>query len=183
MDRNKKKLIIELVAYLFFGVMTTVVALVTYFVILWLGEHALNIDPSSGGFYGIRIAAQILQWVFAVLFAFFTNKKWVFTTADKNVSTWKQLAAFSGSRLVTLGMDTAITLGTVALLQGFNYTPVTLNVVIKFSLTADVIAKIAAAVVVIIANYILSKIFVFRSAKTPDGKTATPKNPDNPSFS
>ena len=166
MDQNKKKLIIELVAYLFFGVMTTVVALVTYFVILWLGEHALGIDPNSGGFYGIRVAAQILQWVFAVLFAFYTNKKWVFTSAETSVSTWRQLATFSSSRLLTLGFDTAITFGTVALLQAVNYQEIEFNFIIKLPITADLISKVAASVVVIILNYIFSKLFVFKNKKS-----------------
>ena len=100
MDQNKKKVIKELVSYLFFGVMTTVVGLVSYFAILWLGESALKIDPEDGGFYSVRITAQILQWVFAVLFAFYTNKKWVFTSADKDVNTWKQ----SVDRVITYGM-------------------------------------------------------------------------------
>ena len=165
MDQNKKKLIKELIAYLFFGVMTTVVALVTYFVILWLGEHAFKIDPSSGGFYAIRIAAQILQWVFAVLFAFYTNKKWVFTSAETNVSTWKQLLTFSSSRLVTLGFDTAITFGTVALLQAVGYTAIEFNFIIKIAITADLISKIAASVVVIVLNYVFSKLFVFKNKK------------------
>jgi len=165
LDDKKKKALLEIFAYVFFGVLTTVVSMVTYFVIIWMGERMLSLDPNSGSFYAVRVVAQILQWVFAVLFAFYTNKKWVFTSADQNVSTWKQLLTFSGSRLVTLGMDTAVTLGAVAILQGTSYETVEMNFIIKIPLTADVIAKIAAAVVVIIANYILSKLFVFRSAK------------------
>jgi len=148
-----------------------VVALVTYFAILWLGENALGLDPDEGGFYAVRMAAQILQWVFAVLFAFYTNKKWVFTSADKNVNTWKQLLTFSSSRLVTLGFDTVITFGTVALLQAVNYTEIEFNFIIKLPITADLISKIAASVVVIILNYVFSKLFVFKSKKT-DSETS-----------
>ena len=170
MDQNKKKVLKELISYLFFGVMTTVVGLVTYFAILWLGEHALSIDPEDGKFYAVRITAQILQWVFAVLFAFYTNKKWVFTSADQDVNTWKQLLTFSSSRLVTLGFDTVITFGTVALLQAANYTPFEFNFIIKLPITADLISKIAAAVVVIILNYVFSKLLVFKNKKPETDK-------------
>ena len=169
LDTKNKKALWELVTYVFFGILTSVVSMVTYFVILWMGESVFMLSPEDGRFYAVRIAAQILQWVFAVLFAFYTNKKWVFTSADKNVSTWKQLVTFSGSRLVTLGLDTLITLGTVALLHGTEYTGIEINFIIKFTLSADIIAKILASVVVIIANYVFSKLFVFRSTKKADG--------------
>lgn len=172
LDTKNKKALWELVTYVFFGILTSVVSMVTYFVILWFGESMLAIDPDDGRFYAIRVTAQILQWVLAVLFAFYTNKKWVFTSADKKVSTWKQLVTFSGSRLVTLGFDTVITLGTVAILQGVNYAGIEIDFIIKFTLSADIIAKILASVVVIVANYVFSKLFVFRSAKSDDGKFA-----------
>ena len=170
MDQNKKKVIKELISYLFFGVMTTLVGFVTYFVIIWFGEKVMNLDPEGGVFYAVRIVAQILQWVLAVLFAFFTNKKWVFTSADKDVSTWKQLVTFSSSRLVTLGFDTAITFGLVAIMNAMNYQPFTFNFIIKLSVTADVISKIVAAVVVIILNYVFSKLFVFKSKKSTENR-------------
>lgn len=171
LDEKNKKALWELITYVFFGVLTSVVSMVTYFFILWFGESVLAIDPENGSFYAVRVTAQILQWVFAVLFAFYTNKKWVFTSADKNVFTWKQLVAFSGSRLVTLGFDTVITLGTVAILQGANYVGLEIDFIIKFTLSADIIAKIVASVVVIIANYVFSKLFVFRAARSKAGKS------------
>lgn len=166
MDQDKKKVIKELVSYLFFGVMTTLVGFLTYFVIIWFGEKVLALDPEGGVFYAVRVVAQILQWVLAVLFAFFTNKKWVFTSADKDVSTWKQLVTFSSSRLVTLGFDTAITFGTVALLNAVNYQPFEFNFIIRLAVTADIISKVLAAVVVIILNYVFSKLFVFKTKRS-----------------
>lgn len=167
MEQNKKKLIKELIFYLFFGVMTTLVGFVTYFAIVWFGEKVLQLDTKSGVFYAVRVVAQILQWVLAVLFAFFTNRKWVFTSADTSVSMWKQLLSFSSSRLVTLGFDTLITFGLVAVLNALNYQPFVFNFIIKMTVTADLISKLVAAVVVIILNYVFSKFFVFK-AKKPD---------------
>ena len=159
--KNKEKLR-EIVVYLIFGVLTTAVGMGTYFGILWLGEHTLHISPDSTTFNAVRVVAQILHWVFAVLFAFFTNKKWVFTNAEDDVSTTTQLLKFSASRLATLGLDTAVTFGTVWILQALAYQTVS---IIGIPFSTDLISKIAASVVVIVTNYILSKIFVFKDKK------------------
>ena len=160
--KNKERLR-EIIVYFIFGVLTTAVGMGTYFGILLIGEHVLNISPDSTAFNAVRVVAQILQWVFAVLFAFFTNKKWVFTNADKDVSTLSQLLRFSASRLATLGLDTLLTFGTVWVLQWLDYSAVTL---VGITLSADLISKIVASAVVLISNYILSKIFVFKAKKS-----------------
>ena len=163
LKENKK--LRELIAYLIFGVLTTVVSMLIYFVILWVGEHLLALSPEGGAFYYVRIVAEILQWVGGVLFAFFTNKKWVFTEADREVSTLKQLRIFAGSRLLTLGLDALLTFGTVWLLQTAGYKEFTLTFIITLTVTADLISKIVAAVFVVISNYFISKIFVFKNKK------------------
>ena len=157
--KNKEK-IREIIVYFIFGILTTVVGMGTYFGILLLGEYALNIPPESNAFNIVRVVAQLIHWVAAVLFAYFTNKKWVFTNADNNVSTITQLTKFAASRLATLGLDTAITFGTVWLLQAFAYQSVS---IVGIQISADLISKVAASVVVIVTNYILSKIFVFKT--------------------
>ena len=162
MDQNTKSkdTLHEIAVYLLFGVLTTVVSMATYFGTLWFGESIMLISPEAAEFNLIRIAAEILQWVLAVLFAFFTNKKWVFKNADSSVSTGAQLLRFSTSRLATLGLDALITLGTVWILQALDYHDITL---LGFTVSADLIAKLAASVVVVISNYILSKLFVFKA--------------------
>ena len=164
MENNSKRkdALREIAVYLLFGVLTTVVAMVTYFGILWFGEHKLNINPDDAEFNMVRIVAEVLQWIMAVLFAFFTNKKWVFKDADTSISTGIQLLRFSSSRLATLGLDALITLGTVWLLQALSYETKTL---LGIGITADLIAKLLASVAVVISNYILSKLFVFKANK------------------
>ena len=162
MDNKRIK---EIILYLIFGVLTTVVSMATYFGILWLGESLLAIDPTEIRFYYVRLVAEILQWIFAVLFAFFTNKKWVFTDADKAVSTTKQLSVFASGRLVTLGLDAFVTFGIVWLLQTVGYKEVLINVLITFTVTADLIAKAIASVAVVISNYFISKLLVFKKSK------------------
>ena len=149
----------ELISYVFFGVVTTAVSFLVYFAILSFAEHGLSLDASSGEFYMVRLIAQILQWTAGVLVAFFTNKKWVFRSksVEKN-QTAREFFSFTASRVGTLLLDTALTLGVVWIAQTAQYQPFTF--VIEF--TADVWAKGVASVVVIVANYILSKYLVFK---------------------
>ena len=154
--------------YLVFGVLTTFVGWAVYFAVLWAwkGIFSLPVDDTNSALYitGYTVA-QVIQWVAAVLFAFFTNKKWVFTEADKNVRTSLQLVKFAGGRVVTLFIDYGVTLfaamGAAALFPSL--TAVTL-MGIEWNL-CEIGAKVVAAVIVIICNYIFSKIFVFKNKK------------------
>ena len=92
----------EIIMYLIFGVLTTVVGFGTYFAIMlgaeqiW-GEAMQN--ETHATYLAVYFAAQIIQWVAAVLFAFFTNRAWVFTDADRSEGTMgRQLVLFAGSR-------------------------------------------------------------------------------------
>lgn len=151
----------EIILYLIFGVLTTAVSFITYFLLFHVGVALIG---QAYEWY-IRAAAQILQWVAGVLFAFFTNKKYVF--GDTNTQTrhmWRKLAEFSASRVLTLVLDTVLTFGIVALLGALSYEAILLPLV-KIPLSADLIAKCVAAVFVIVGNYILSKLFVFRKSR------------------
>ena len=106
--------------------------------------------------------SSFVQNGFSLLFAFFTNRKWVFTDADKSKKILPQLVAFSGGRVVTLGLDYVITLfggmALAALIPALNSVAV-IGITLNFN---EVIAKLAAAFVVIVCNYIFSKLFVFK---------------------
>ncbi len=159
----------EILLYLLFGVMTTAVGWIVYFVVLWSWKaiFSLPVDDTSSGIYiaGYTVS-QIIQWIAAVLFAFFTNRKWVFTDADKNVSVWLQLVKFSGGRVITFFIDYLVTLfaamGAAALM------PQLTNVLLlgRAWNLCEIGAKVLAAVIVIICNYIFSKIFVFKKKKS-----------------
>ena len=149
----------EIIVYLIFGVITTAVSMGVYFAILLLAEHVGGISPSSSEFNGIRLIAQILQWVAGVLVAFFTNKKWVFNASDTtSKETARELGIFALGRVGTFGLDTVLTFGTVFVLDNMGYVP------FKFILTftSDLWSKIVASVVVIISNYVISKFLVFK---------------------
>ena len=107
MKINDKNNNAEILRYLFFGICTTAVGWIVYFTILWSAKAMLSIpteDTSSAKYLVVYSAAQIIQWSAAVIFAFYTNKKWVFTTADQERSSAKQLAVFAGGRVITFGL-------------------------------------------------------------------------------
>ena len=74
----------------------------------------------------------------------------------------RQLVLFAGSRVASLGLDIAVTYGLTLLLALWIKNP---PVLLGFSITPGIIAKVVAAVLVIIANYVLSKLFVFKAKK------------------
>lgn len=161
----------EISRYLFFGILTTLVGWEVYFALLWGGRAVFDIpadDTTSAAYIGIYTAAQIIQWVAAVLFAFYTNRKWVFTDADRSVSAISQLAVFAGGRLLTFGLDYLVTLtGTNALASLWpGLSGVYVGALERAVNLAEVISKIAAAVIVIVGNYVFSKLLVFRKKKT-----------------
>ncbi len=158
----------EIILYLAFGVMTTLVGWIVYFIMLWSWKAIFSLpaaDTSSALYIAGYSIAQVLQWIAAVLFAFFTNRKWVFTEADKNVSVMIQLAKFSGGRVVTFFVDYLVTffagMGVAALIPSLT----SILLLGKEWNLAEIGAKIIAAVIVIICNYIFSKIFVFKKKK------------------
>lgn len=158
----------EILLYLVFGVLTTVVGWAVYFAVLWTWRAVFSLpidDVSSATYLTGYTVAQVVQWVAAVLFAFFTNRKWVFTDAEKDVSVPLQLLKFSGGRVATFFIDYAVTLfgamGLTALLPA-------MTAVMLFGREwnlAEIGAKVIAAVIVIVCNYIFSKLFVFKNKK------------------
>ena len=155
----------EVAIYLLFGTLTTAVAMLTYFGVLKFGESVLSIDSTDNLFYLVRVAAELLQWIAAVAFAFFTNKFFVFTDADRDVPWLKQLLIFACGRLITLALDTMLTLGAVKLLHSAGFFSCTLELFAPLVLDADFIAKMIASVVVVITNYFISKYLVFKNKK------------------
>lgn len=124
----------EIVNYLIVGGLTTVVSLSVYFICV-----STFCDPASP----IQLqVANIISWVVAVTFAFFTNRKYVFESKSKNICA--EAGKFYISRLSTLGIDMLIMFITVTVL-GMN----------------DKLAKLIVQVVVTITNYIFSKYLVF----------------------
>ena len=125
----------EIVSYLIIGILTTVVSLVSYYLLT-----IYILDPSKA--IELQIA-NVLSWILSVTFAYFTNRKYVFRSKDKNIV--KEGIKFYSARLLTLFMDMAIMFIFVSLL-GIN----------------DKIIKLVSQVVVVVANYVISKFMVFK---------------------
>ena len=159
----------EILLYLVFGVLTTFVGMGTYFVMLWGAEQVLHIAPDASAYHAVRAVAQITQWVLAVLFAYVTNKRIVFRVTGG--SEGKRIGGVFAARLFSLGVDSAVTFGTVLALGRMNYSAFSTNfgfLPLSINFTADLWSKLAAAVVVIVVNYVLSKFLVFRKREEAD---------------
>ena len=101
------------------------------------------------------LIAQIVQWIASVLFAFSVNKIFVFRDKAKGIRTvLRQLLIFSSSRFLTLVLETIIIYGCIWILTSVSYRDF-------WIFTQENIAKLIAAVFVIISNYFISKFLVF----------------------
>ena len=125
----------EIISYLIFGVLTTIVSLSTYYLLV-----LTFLNPNNS--LELQIA-NIISWIAAVTFAYITNRKYVFNSKNKNII--KEIIKFYSSRLTTLFLDMIIMFIFVTLLS-FN----------------DKIIKIFVQIIVTISNYILSKLLVFK---------------------
>ena len=132
----------EIINYLIFGVLTTLVNLITKYILLFT-----ILDPTNG--FQLQIAI-IISWVVAVIFAYFTNRKFVFES--KNQNKLKEFISFVVARIATLLLEMFIMWFFVTLLK--------LN-----SDTWVLVFTLVCQVLVTIFNYILSKLFVFKKEK------------------
>lgn len=123
----------DVIPYLFFGVCTTVVNIVVY----WLLAYPLHIAT---------MISTIIAWIAAVLFAYVTNRKWVFhSSAVTMFDIVKEAFSFFACRLATGFVDWACMFVFVDLLH--------MN---------DVVIKFIANVIVILLNYVASKMVIFK---------------------
>lgn len=131
---NKHK---EIINYLVVGFLTVLVNLIIFFVlraIFFKSDNQLNIQ-----------ICVVISWIVAVLFAFFTNKKYVFNSKTKGKENTYEMIKFFLSRITTLFME----MFGMWLLTSF----ISIN---------DKVSKILIQIIVIILNYIFSKMFVFK---------------------
>lgn len=136
----------ELVLYIFFGAMTTLVDTAVYWPLFFA-------FPDSPAFI---IVANCIAWVCAVLFAFAVNKFIVFSDKKKDLrAVASQLLSFAGGRVLSLGIETLILLAGDAIVK-------------MLSFDSGIIAylpKLAAQIFVVIINYVISKFLVFKKKK------------------
>lgn len=135
----------EIINYLIFGFLTSIVNLGIKFLLLFTIFDASNSVQ-------LQIAI-VFSWIAAVLFAYFTNRKFVFES-DNNK--FKELVSFVIARLSTLLLEMFIMWFFITLLK----------------LNSDlyvIIFTIISQTVVVLANYVFSKLFIFKEKKNKKG--------------
>ena len=152
----EKLLEYEMISYLFFGVMTTVVNFAATGVCNALAgeDYAVKILFRPFGFdFRWTYAVQAIAWIVSVLFAFVTNKLFVFESRSGKASVvGKELLSFIGSRIISFLLFEELLFGVAEnLLKG----PLSDN-------AAFWTAKISSGVIVIIFNYVASKLVIFK---------------------
>ena len=153
----------EIIAYLFFGVVTTIASKGVYFLVLAIAEHAFGMSPSEVSFDIVRSGAKLLDWIVGVGVAFITNKNWVFMSTKTSTSqTLSELGKFAVSRVGTGALDLVLSIAVVRILYATSYQSFTF--VLEF--TPDLWSQIISSIVVIISNYVISKFIVFKKRKS-----------------
>lgn len=150
----------EVLSYLVFGVLTTVVSFVTYFIFDKSFTAISGSTLKEAQLFTLVIqftmetVANIVAWIAAVIFAFITNKIYVFESRARDIKTvTRELLSFVSGRLLTLVLFETLLF---ALLCD------------KLSLNGY-IAKALVSILVIIFNYVFSKLIVFRNKKKSEG--------------
>ncbi len=130
----------EILSYLFFGAATTLVSILSRLVIYHISHQ--------------EILATVLANLIGILFAFFTNDTIVFKQERRNWPT--RLAKFFLARLSTLGLDILLT---YIFVTSF---PDIIGQFVNNQLDqVNAIETLIAQVLIIILNYIFSKVYVF----------------------
>lgn len=124
----------DIIVYGFFGVLTTLINIVVY----WIAAHLLEMGT---------MPSTVLAWILAVLFAYSTNRKWVFHSKAVTVSEiGKEIIYFFICRLTTGVIDWICMFIFVNLLGLY-----------------DVAIKGLSNILVILLNYVASKMIIFKN--------------------
>lgn len=123
----------KLFRYTFIGGLTTIVSFGTY----WLLAYPANMDPNI---------ANIISVICAVIFAYITNKKFVFRSRCHSIKElFVESLSFFSSRAITMGIEIA------GLFLLYSYMKVD-----------AMVSKIIVTIIVLILNYLLSQFLVFK---------------------
>ncbi|WP_147534144.1 GtrA family protein [Bacillus marasmi] len=122
----------DVISYVFFGVLTTLINIISYAILV-----RFNLDYK---------VATTIAWIISVIFAFITNKLYVFRSKQMNfIIVMKEMMTFTFFRLLSYFLDI-----------------VTMIIAIEYFKLDDLFSKIFANILVIVFNYFASKYFVFK---------------------
>ena len=157
-----KLLTYEMLSYLFFGVMTTVVNFFVFFAVdKILGNGSISEFTMFGHLFRITFedVSTFIAWIVAVLFAYVTNKLWVFESKSTELKVLvKEISSFFGARVISFIVFES---------AGFM---IMRNILINLEIFSNDnapkwIAKIVISVAVVVFNYVMSKLVIFRKKK------------------
>jgi putative flippase GtrA len=120
------------ILYLVFGALTTAVNTGVF----WLCAHPLGMDA---------LPSTMIAWLVAVIFAYITNRIWVFCSQARGKAIFREILSFYSGRLLTLAMEEGLLLIFVTWLG-----------------LGSTLVKTAAQVAVLVGNYLISKFIIFR---------------------
>ncbi|MDE7281882.1 MAG: GtrA family protein [Ruminiclostridium sp.] len=151
----------ELCNYIIFGVLTTIVSFGTYYLFRFIFPNENSVPGFLKWVFGLTavfgaesatVLPVFLSWVCAVTFAYITNRIWVFESKAKGAGILAEIGKFFGARALTLFLDLLIMFLMVDL-------PKMHGVLWEF------FARCVDSVFVLVMNYVLSKVLVFRKKK------------------
>lgn len=126
----------EMISYLVFGGLTTLVNYATYFAF----TRALGVN---------EIISNVIAWLFSVIFAYITNKIWVFNSKTNTFSgIIREISMFFAARVFSGVLDTAL-----------------LFLLYTCWGISDIFVKIFNGILVVVLNYFFSKFIIFRKKK------------------
>ena len=124
----------EALLYLFFGGLTFFLSI---FLFWFMGKGVLHLNV---------LINNTIDWIICVAFQFFTNRTWVFDAEfDNQKDFWKQAGSFTLGRLFTLVVENGI-----------------LHIFVTMMNFPEMLIKFVATFVVIVLNYVISKLIVFK---------------------
>ena len=133
MDNMKRILNKETISYVIFGILTTIINLISYYFF----SNIISIN---------YLISNIISWIISVSFAYVTNKLYVFNSKDKNKDVViKEFIKFVNCRLTS---------GVIEMILLF--------LLVDMIKVNDIISKFVIGVIVVVLNFIFSKIFVFQ---------------------
>lgn len=141
----------ELITYVFFGGLTTVVNLIVF--------------KLSGMVLGDEryLISNTIAWIVAVIFAFITNKLWVFESKSLSAKVLlKEIPSFFAARVLSFVIEE---IGLFIFIDLLGFSKYSLNI-ISIEISGEMISKLILAVVVVIFNYFCSKLIIFKKKKT-----------------
>jgi len=122
----------QILLYILFGGVATVVSIGSF--VICESTFGMN-----------ELVANVISWVLAVATAYATNRTWVFGSKVKGKGIWLEMAAFFSGRVLTLLMESAILL-----------------IFVTWLAFPAVWVKVAAQIAVLVGNYFISKLIIFK---------------------